>query len=138
MTIAFYGAGNSFAPQAKTCHDLPTIFDDIKNYPVVQPLPDIFTPSNTTKVEQPKIGFLRLCFSRLTQEQIDTINTTGELPKNAKFVDNQVSGEPILTWNLADITKGTHKLPVGYELKNDILGFTHVVREGTQAWFFKK
>jgi hypothetical protein len=39
---------------------------------------------------------------------------------------------------VADITAGTHTLPAGYEFKNDILGFTHLVREGTQAWYLKK
>ena len=53
-------------------------------------------------------------------------------------VDDVAIGKPRLTWNLFDITAGTHQLPSGYELKKDILGFTCVVREGTQAWYLKK
>lgn len=82
-----------------------------------------------------KIGFANLLFNRLTKEQIEEINKTGKLPKNAKFVDYM--GKVYITWNLADITTGTHELPKGYEIKNDILGFTHVVREGTKNLFIK-
>ena len=89
------------------------------------------------ETEAPKIGFARILFNRLTPEQIETINKNREMPKNAKFVEDPMYG-PRLTWNIADITPGTHTLPAGYELKNDILGFTHVVREGTQAWYLKK
>ena len=71
------------------------------------------------------------------KKRIETINKNREMPKNAKFVEDPMYG-PRLTWNIADITPGTHTLPAGYELKNDILGFTHVVREGTQAWYLKK
>ena len=80
----------------------------------------------------------RVLFHRLTKEQIQNINENRELPKNAKFVDSDISGEPKLTWNLLDWTKGTHTLPAGYELKQDILGFTHVVREDSKAWYLKK
>ena len=88
-------------------------------------------------IEPPKIGFFRVLFNRLTKEQIAEINENKILPKNAKIQDD-LQGKPSLTWNLLDWSAGTHKLPAGYQLKNDILGFTHVVREGTQAWWFKK
>ena len=106
------------------------IFDDF----------DKFEPTTVTiqKSETPKINLARILFHRLTPEQIKTINETKQLPKNAKIVDAEVSGEPKLTWNLLDFTKGTHTLPAGYELKQDILGFTHVVREDSKAWYLKK
>lgn len=89
------------------------------------------------KAEPPKISWGRVLFHRLTKEQIEEINTNKILPKNAKF-ENNIAGGVNLTWNLWDITEGTHKLPVGYELKQGILGFTHVVREDTKAWYLKK
>ena len=85
----------------------------------------------------PKISMIRVLFKRLNQEQIYGVNTSRNLPKNAKSKNN-TCGNPRLTWNLFDFTSGTHKLPEGYELKNDILGFTHVVREGTKSWYLKE
>lgn len=85
--------------------------------------------------ELPKISFLRLQFNRLTAEQVEAVNNTKILPKNAKFTE--LGGKISIKWNIANITKGTHKLPQGYEVKNDRFGFTHVVREGTQGWLFK-
>ena len=88
----------------------------------------------------PKIGFCRLLFSRLTKDQIAQVNETKELPNNAKIVERNRSGYhqgPRLTWNIFNVTPGTNKLPAGYELKNDILGFTHVVREGTKSIIYK-
>ena len=86
------------------------------------------------KVQAPKIGLGRILTHRFTKEQINAINECRELPQNAKFKgNNKIS----ITLNLFDITKGTHKLPEGYELKNDILGYTHVVREGTKSLFIR-
>ena len=85
-----------------------------------------------------KIGTLRVMMNRLKKDQIAEVNATGELPKNAKIVTDPETGKLKMKWNLCDFTEGTHKIPEGYELKNDILGFTHVVREGTQAWYLKK
>ena len=97
-----------------------------------------FSKQEKVQVYPPKINMARILFHRLTKDQIEAVNTSGQLPKNAKFVDGEVSGEPKLTWNLLDWSKGTHTLPTGYEMKNDILGFTHVVRKDTQAWWLKK
>ena len=98
-----------------------------------------FSPKPIDKVlgVTPKISMIRVLFKRLNQEQIYGVNTSRNLPKNAKF-KNDTCGNPRLTWNLFDFTSGTHKLPEGYELKNDILGFTHVVREGTKSWYLKE
>ena len=92
---------------------------------------------NNQPIKQaPQIGTGRLLLGRLTKEQVDAINESGELPKNAKFKEN-MNGNIIITWNVLDGTTGTHKLPAGYEVKNDIFGFTHVVREGTKNIFIK-
>ena len=105
-------------------------------YPIF-PLVDTFAPQVQEK-KAPEISGARVFFHRLTDEQIAQVNESKQLPKNAKVVDDIKIGKPRMTWNLFDITAGTHKLPAGYELKKDILGFTHLVREGTQAWYFKK
>lgn len=93
-------------------------------------------PENISEKEAPEIGMGRIFLGRLTKEQIEAINESGKLPKNAKFKKN-VNGSISITWNLKDITSGTHKLPAGYEVKNDIFGFTHVVLEGTKNIFIK-
>ena len=105
------------------------------NFPVDE---FVFSSPEKVQIYPPKINIARVLLHRLTQGQIDAVNTSGILPKNAKFVDNEITGEPKLTWNLLDWSKGTHTLPTGYEMKNDILGFTHVVRTDTQAWWLKK
>lgn len=138
MNIASVGIGKSVAQgvPAKTVNGnkvsfKSTPFEDF----------DKIDFSNIRKVDTvicmpPKIGLGRLLLGRLTQEQIDAINITGELPQNAKFKENAM-GQIGITWNIADITEGTHKLPKGYEVKNDKFGFTHVVREGTKSIFMK-
>ena len=105
-------------------------------YPIF-PAVDTFAPQVQEK-KAPEISGVRVFFNRLTDEQISQVNESKQLPKNAKVVDDVAIGKPRLTWNLFDITPGTHKIPAGYELKKDILGFTHLVREGTQAWYLKK
>jgi len=88
------------------------------------------------KKQAPQIGMMRILFQRLKKDQIEAVNESKELPHNAK-IRNDALGRPYLSWNLLDVTEGTHKLPAGYELKNDILGFTHIVREGTKSIFMK-
>lgn len=148
MTIAFHS--NNFDEKLQERKDLSYIKD---NAPCVLPKPqsgwddfrnfslpkqtDFFVPEATEK-KAPEISGVRVLFNRLTDEQIAQVNESGKLPKNAKVVDLPSIGQPRLTWNLWDITPGTHKIPAGYELKKDILGFTQLVREGTQAWYLKK
>ncbi len=98
---------------------------------------EVTKPTDKVLGVTPRISMVRVLFKRLNQEQIYGVNKTRNLPKNAKFKNNTL-GNPRLTWNLFDFTSGTHKLPEGYELKNDILGFTHVVREGTKSWYLKE
>lgn len=82
----------------------------------------------------PSIGRMRLMFSRLTNEQIKAVNESKMLPSNAKF---QFGGKVICN-NWFGISGGTQKLLPGYELKNNIFGFTKVVPEGTKGFWFKK
>lgn len=153
MTMAVFGNNfNSKIPEVKLYHDeKPTNagnlkdvikdgWNDVRQLPQIFPLMpqiDIFKPQVEEK-KAPEISGVRVFFNRLTDEQIAQVNDSKQLPKNAKVVDDVAIGKPRLTWNLFDITPGTHKLPAGYELKKDILGFTHLVREGTQAWYLKK
>ena len=139
MTIAFHA--NAGMPELnaiqKTQVGNPNGWSDFRQFETKK---DVFEFSKENKPAEPvvpEIGMARILFNRLTPEQIETINKNREMPKNAKFVEDPIYG-PKMTWNLCDFTAGTHTLPAGYELKNDILGFTHVVREGTQAWFLKK
>ncbi|MCD7780818.1 MAG: hypothetical protein LUH05_09135 [Candidatus Gastranaerophilales bacterium] len=141
MNIAFQGMKNSCIKNEikpkQQCQKFDNItfkkiFDDmpisdIKFYPM--------PPKDTIECTAPKISIPRVFFHRFTKDQIEAVNKSGKLPQNAKFTDN--GGNVSFTWNLADITTGTHILPKGYEVKNDILGFTHVVREGTKNLFIK-
>lgn len=148
MTIAFHSNNfDSKLPEAKNFQSENLNLEDLlgktkygwDDFRTIPPLPqaDIFKPQIEEK-KAPEISGVRVFFNRLTDEQIAQVNESKELPKNAKVVDDIRIGKPRLTWNLFDITPGTHKLPAGYELKKDILGFTHLVREGTQAWYLKK
>ena len=60
-----------------------TVFE---NFPV-----DTFEFCQPEKVQiyPPKISMARVLFHRLKKEQIEAVNTSGELPKNAKFVDGE-------------------------------------------------
>ena len=82
--------------------------------------------------EAPEIGALRLAFGFLTDEQVAQINNTGKLPPNAKFVPNGMGGYTI-TNNFFGIIPGTQELPVGFEVKKDVLGFTAVLPKGTNS-----
>ncbi len=94
------------------------------------------SPINKLSAEVPQISWLRTVFSRLTKEQINAINETGQLPKNVKFVKDPV-GNYSITYNYAGITEGTRTLPAGYEVRQDVLGFTRVVPKDTEGLFIR-
>ncbi len=71
------------------------------------------------------INIFRVLFNRFTKAQIDSVNETGQLPENAKFVKDEFGSYTIIN-DFLSLTLGTHELPTGYELKKDILGFTVV------------
>lgn len=79
----------------------------------------------------PKISLWRGVFSRLTDEQIKAVNETKKLPEGTKFQFNRICH------NWFNIMPGTRDLPVGYELKKDVFGFTTVVQKGTEGMFIR-
>lgn len=83
-------------------------------------------------IQPPKIGRLRLLFSRLTNEQINAVNESRKLPNNAKFSKTVYGGYKIHN-NFFGIRAGTKTLPEGYELKKGLLGFTVVVPKDTEG-----
>ena len=139
MTIAFHSnAGMSELYAMNNAQNVQTQgWEDIRKFEQIEDKCEFSKNDKPAEATAPEIGLARILFNRLTPEQIATINENKQMPKNAKFVDDPMYGLR-MTWNIADISAGTHTLPAGYELKNDILGFTHVVREGTQAWYLKK
>ena len=94
---------------------------------------DVVDLSTKKEYDGPKIGFFRLAFSRLTDEQIDAVNKTGRMPKNAK-----ISPSHIIQNDIFHITHGTKTLPEGYELRKGFLGFTKVVPIDSEGLFLKK
>lgn len=98
-------------------------------------------PPAEAKENNEKIGFFRLFFKRLTQEQIDKVNETGMLPEKAKFrasLTNSPSGSYFVQNNIFNLTNGTRQLPEGFEVRKNKLGFTRVVPKGTDGFWMKK
>ena len=112
----------------------------------VRHLGDTFTPSFSSSLLEPnkkvkvepcaKISLWRGMFSRLTDEQIKSVNETKELPQGTKF-EPGVGGGFIICHNWFGLSAGTRTLPVGYELKKNVFGFTKVVPIGTEGKFIK-
>lgn len=99
-----------------------------------QPETDNFTSSQDDNL--PKIGFFRIIFSRLTDEQIASINETKMLPKNAKFMGN--CGFYGIHNNFFNILSGTRRLPEGYEVRKNFLGFTKIVLKDSEGLLLRK
>lgn len=99
-----------------------------------QPETDNFISSQDDNL--PKIGFFRIIFSRLTNEQIASINETKMLPKNAKFMGN--GGYYGIHNNFFNIFRGTRRLPEGYEVRKDFLGFTKIVLKDSEGLLLRK
>lgn len=89
------------------------------------------------KDETSKIGGFRLFFKRLTNEQINAVNESKKLPKNAKF-KSKVGGGYKVTNNWLNVSSGTKTLPAGFEVRKNFLGFTRVVPVDTEGLFIKK
>ena len=71
---------------------------------------------------------------RLTDEQITAINQTRKLPKGAKIIKTW-NGEYQIIKDPFNIHNGTQKLPEGYEIRKDLLGFTHIMLQDTEGPF---
>ena len=95
--------------------------------------PDTIEFSGKKEYDGPKIGFFRLAFSRLTNEQIAAVNESRRLQKNAK-----ISPDRTIHNNFFNLTQGTRTLPEGYELRKTIFGFTKVVLADSEGLFLKK
>ena len=95
-----------------------------------------FTKENAEIIDIPRIGTARIIFNRLTDKQIETINKTGRLPDNAKFVANGQGGY-VITNNFMDLRIGTQTLPEGFEVKKDVFGFTCVLPKGSHGLMVK-
>ncbi len=112
-----------------------------QNTPTAANKPDSFEPSTEVKKENTdKIGFLRLMFNRLTDEQIKNVNETGQLPEKAKFRQTLTgaTGGFTVQNNWFGLTNGTRTLPEGYEVRKNKLGFTRVVPKDSECFWLKK
>lgn len=89
------------------------------------------------KVSPPEISTAKLIIKRLTDEQIDQVNKARKLPQNAKFVRDGYGGYYIAA-NFMDLQIGTRKLPEGFEVRKDALGFTCVLPKDAEGLFIKK
>ena len=96
---------------------------------------DSFEPSN--KSEKIKVSTPRAIFGYLTQEQIDEINRTRKLPKNVK-ISRTKDGSFYMRPNWFNISRGTHKIPEGFELRRNLAGFTEVVPIGEEGLTLRK
>ena len=120
MTISFNGVEQYIKQPQNTSTLIRKQNENNIFSPFQTNIQEVTKPTDKVLGVTPKISMVRVLFKRLNQEQIYGVNKTRNLPKNAKFKDNTL-GNPCLTWNIFDFTSGTHKLPAGYELKNDQL-----------------
>lgn len=89
------------------------------------------------KINPPEISTTKLMIKRLTDEQIDQVNKSGKLPENAKFIRDGYGGYYIAA-NFMNLQIGTRKLPEGFEVRKDALGFTCVLPKDSEGLFIKK
>lgn len=111
---------------------------EVKEFLPITPEQQAKLPYDTfdSPKKAPVIGRFRLLFKRLTKEQIKQVNETGMLPPSAKFYHSL--GSYSIGNNFIGVSKGTRKLPEGFELKQNFLGFTRVVQKGTTGLFIRK
>ena len=93
---------------------------------------------SSKEMDPPEISALRIMFGRLTDDQVAQINKSGKLPKNAKFIQSNMTGFYGIFNNFFNISPGTQQLPEGYEIKKNLLGFAIVVPKGTEGAFIRK
>lgn len=102
---------------------------------------DIFVSSvGYGNTEEPiiceEITWYQATCNRLTDKQIEAINQKGELPPGAKFIKT-IDGRFVIVKDPINARQGSRKLPVGYEVRKDLLGFTHVLPVDTEGPFIK-
>lgn len=95
---------------------------------------DFISEDSCKQGECPKISWTRAAFSRLTDDQIKTINDTRKLPEGVKIVRDGMGGYT-LSNNYGGLVTGTRTVPEGFEMKKDWLGFTVIVPKDTESIF---
>ena len=95
-----------------------------------------FSSKATKATEPPQISKTRLFFCALTDEQVAKINESRKLPENGKFIANGY-GSYYISPNFFGLRPGTQELPVGFEVKKNILGFAVVVPNGTKGYMLR-
>lgn len=86
----------------------------------------------------PKIGRIRLLFNYLSDEQVKAVNEAGRLPNNAKFIPKRSGTGYSIHNNFFGLRSGTSKLPEGYEVRRNWLGFAIVVPQETSGLFVRE
>lgn len=112
------------------------ISNENQKIPKINSKSDSVEIKNKTKVKPPQISGLRLFFGLLSNDQIDKINESGKLPKNAKFVRDGYGGYSV-SFNFMNFRTGTRKLPEGFEVRKSILGFACVLPKDSDGLFVK-
>ncbi len=84
--------------------------------------------------KNPQISDWQFLFSRLNDEQIEQVNKSKMLPPNGKFVMVD-HGRYTLVPNWINLFTGTRKLPAGFELRKDILGFSVILPIDSEGLF---
>ena len=96
------------------------------------PPQDMYVRSDYMRPQPPEIGFLRLATGFITQEQVDQINLSRRLPDNAKFIQNEY-GKFVICNNFMGLRVGTQELPMGFEVKLNIIGKAVVLPKGSSG-----
>jgi hypothetical protein len=96
-----------------------------------------FSTDSNEPATLPKINPFRAIFSRIPQEVTDEINRTGKMPENMMIGLNPY-GQYYIKWanpiTHGNVSGGTQTLPQHLELRDDVLGFTHVVPKDYKHW----
>lgn len=96
---------------------------------------DAYVSSQNTTMP-PEIGFFRLMSGFLTDNQVNQINQSRQLPSNAKFIMNGY-GSYSISNNILGVRVGTQTLPEGFEVKKNVLGQAVVLPKGSEGLFIR-
>lgn len=125
------------APKVNFKQSVEEIKSEAKiNEPKIEKDSTEFSSKATKATEPPQISKTRLFFCALTDEQVVQINESKKLPENGKFVSNGY-GQYYISPNFFGLRPGTQDLPVGFEVKKNILGFAVVVPNGTKGYMLR-
>lgn len=82
--------------------------------------------------EPPPLTSFEIASKRIPDEKLNEYNKIGKIPKDLWIYFNKNTGEYNLRWNSwynSFFGGGTHKIPTGYEVKNNKLGNTEVIEK---------